>query len=182
MIEEDLVYETEQKLLGYRVIFDRSTLHQRALRALGPFRRAFEHEYANTGEARADEYLRSVNWKQDVLRLVIDFLMRYEPKGKNGQPSLDKNGNSIAQQLRAKAKYLERRKQRQWAKEHPRVGALSNEVMCVFEAFNAGFEHAVKKLEQHCCVSTCCDAQPGARTAEELAKCLRKNRDVGRTT
>ena len=50
------------------------------------------------------------------------------------------------------------------------------------EAFNLGFEHAVKKLEQHCCVSTCCDAQPGSGTAEELAKCLRKNRDVGRTT
>jgi hypothetical protein len=45
--------------------------------------------------------------------------------------------------------------------------------------FAAGVEAAAKLVEGHCCVSTCCDAQPGASTAEELAACVRKNARSG---
>ena len=34
-------------------------------------------------------------------------------------------------------------------------------------------ETAAQHIEVHCCVSTCCDAQPGGTTAKELADCLR---------
>lgn len=34
---------------------------------------------------------------------------------------------------------------------------------------------AVRNVENHCCVSTCCDAQPGGTTAEELARCLKQS-------
>jgi len=39
---------------------------------------------------------------------------------------------------------------------------------------NGGIDAAARAIEDHCCVSTCCDAQPGASTAKELARCIRK--------
>ncbi len=44
--------------------------------------------------------------------------------------------------------------------------------------FNAGVEAACLSLENHSCVSTCCDAQPGAAEAKELARCVRKNHQI----
>lgn len=41
--------------------------------------------------------------------------------------------------------------------------------------YNAGVEAACKAIENHSCVSTCCDAQPGGAEARELAACVRKN-------
>jgi hypothetical protein len=49
----------------------------------------------------------------------------------------------------------------------------------VSSEFLAGVEAAARLIELHCCVSTCCDAQPGSSTAEELARCVRKNHGIG---
>jgi len=47
--------------------------------------------------------------------------------------------------------------------------------MDIEEAFIAGVEAAAKGIEDHCCVSSCCDAQPSAIVAKQLAKCIRSN-------
>ena len=39
------------------------------------------------------------------------------------------------------------------------------------DGFAGGLEEAARIVAAHCCVSTCCDAQPGAGEAEALAKC-----------
>jgi len=47
------------------------------------------------------------------------------------------------------------------------------------EGITAGYELACTKIENHCCVSSCCDAQPSGGEAKELARCLRRNAPTG---
>jgi hypothetical protein len=41
-------------------------------------------------------------------------------------------------------------------------------------AFNHGVEAAAVIVELHCCISSCCDAQPASDEAKSLANCVRK--------
>lgn len=40
-------------------------------------------------------------------------------------------------------------------------------------AIERAYERAARHVEEHSCVSSCCDAQPSAGEAAELAKCVR---------
>jgi hypothetical protein len=45
------------------------------------------------------------------------------------------------------------------------------------DAATRGAEEAALHVERHSCVSSCCDAQPGANEAKALAQCIRAHTD-----
>ena len=93
--------------------------------------------------------------------------------------------NVRPKQTEAKVPSEEMRKRaREWLynADHPNECASQGEVDDLatlldevrWEGFAGGLEEAARIVAAHCCVSTCCDAQPGEGEAEALAKCVRR--------
>ena len=96
--------------------------------------------------------------------------------------------NVRPKQTEAKVPSEEMRKRaREWLynADHPNECASQGEVDDLAtlldevrrEGFAGGLEEAARIVAAHCCVSTCCDAQPGAVEAKALAACVRKRAD-----